>query len=37
LGTMIIIIAGLYVAWREHVAAKREQKLNAALSVTLHK
>lgn len=37
LGTMIIIIAGLYVAWREQVAAKREQKLNAALSVAPRK
>ncbi len=34
LGTVIIIIAGLYVAWREQVAAKREQRLKIAIPIT---
>lgn len=34
LGTVIIIIAGLYVAWREQVAAKREHRLKTAIPGT---
>lgn len=37
LGTMIVIVAGLYVAWREQIAAKREQRLHATLSATPQK
>lgn len=34
LGTVIIIIAGLYVAWREQVAAKRGHRLKTAIPGT---